>query len=82
MPHKHIAAEVLSEDPINPKKAPINRAIARARSNQQTLGAFAIRSRALGKSTSPSKELVRRVCGMLLVPSRQLPLHLLSVPEF
>ncbi len=82
MRHKQIAAEVLSAESITAKNAAMERAMARGRRNQPTLGAFAVQSRALGKSTSPSKALVRRVAGILLVASRQLPLDLLSAPEF
>ncbi len=56
--------------------------MARAHRNQPTLGAFAVQSHALGKSTSPSEDLVRRVAGIILVVSRQLQLDLLDAPEF
>ncbi len=82
MRHKQIAAEVLSVESITAKKAAMERAIARAHGNQPTLGAFSVQSRALGKSASPSEDLVRRVAGILLVGFRQLPLGLLSAPEF
>ncbi len=60
----------------------MERAIARAPRNQPKLGASAVQNRALGKSTSPSKDLVRRVAGILLAASWQLPLDLLGAPEF
>ncbi len=81
--HKRIAAEVLSAESPTAKKDAMERALERARRNQPTLPElFGVQNRELGRSTYPSRDVFRRVAGVLLAASRQLPLDLLGAAEF
>ncbi len=78
LPQKCCPAESLTA-----KKDAMERALERARRNQPTLPElFGVRNREPGRSTYPRRDVVRRVAGILLAASRQLPLDLLGAAQF
>ncbi len=65
--HKRIAAEVLSAESLTAKKDAMERALERASRNQPTLPElFGVQNREPGRSTYPSRDVVRRVAGVVL----------------